>query len=150
MSTISKRTIYVGPAGEDNSKPLNVEGVALAAILPGTLLTQAATGLEANSKGHTVFGSELLIADKDQQRSKSVDTAWTTGENMVAIKARSGEFLNVLVATGQAITAKGIALSHNGSGVLKISATNGSEQVLAYADEIITTTSTELVRVRVA
>jgi len=150
MSTISKRTIYVGPAGEDNSKPLNVEGVALAAILPGTLLTQAATGLQANSKVHTEFGSELLIADKDQQRSKSVDDAWTINENMVAIKGRSGEFLNVLVATGQAITAKGTALAHNGSGVLKISATNGSEQVLAYADEIVTTTGTQLVRVRVA
>ena len=74
---------------------------------------------------------------------------------MVAIKARSGDILNVLVATGQAIASKGTPLSLNGAGLLKIAVTPAtvgatSEQVLAYADEIVTTTGTQLVRVRVA
>lgn len=155
MSVIGKRTIYVGPADGANHKPLNVEGEALAAIAPGTVVESVATGLQVNANAATVFGQELLVADKDQQRTKSVDDAWTINENMVAIQARSGEFLNVLVATGQAITARGTPLSLNGAGLLKIAVTPAtvgvtSEQVLCYADEIITTTATTLVRVRVA
>lgn len=153
MSTIGKRTIYAGPAG--SGKPLNIEGVALEAVAPGTVVEQTATGIQANAAAATVFGQELIVADKDQQRSKSVDDAWTIGENMVAIKVRSGERLNALVATGQAISTKGTPLSLNGAGLLKIAVTPASvgttsEQVLAFADEIITTTETTLVRVRVA
>jgi len=155
MSSIAKRTIYVGPGGDNNGKPLVIEGVALAATAPGTVVEQVATGLQANAAAATVFGQELLVADKDQARSKSVDDAWTISENMVAIKARSGDILNVLVATGQTISAKGTPLSLNGAGLLKIAVTPAtvgvtSEQVLAYADEIITTSATTLVRVRVA
>jgi len=155
MSSIAKRTIYVGPGGDNNGKPLVIEGVALAATAPGTVVEQVATGLQANAAAATVFGQELLVADKDQARSKSVDDAWTISENMVAIKARSGDILNVLVATGQTISAKGTPLSLNGAGLLKIAVTPAtvgvtSEQVLAYADEIITTSATTLVRVCVA
>ena len=89
MSAIGKRTIYVGPA--EGGAPLNVEAKALAAIAPGTVVEEVATGLQANANAATVFGQELLVADKDQMRSKSVDDAWTINENMDAIKARSGD-----------------------------------------------------------
>lgn len=153
MSAIGKRTIYVGPA--EGGAPLNVEAKALAAIAPGTVVEEVATGLQANANAATVFGQELLVADKDQMRSKSVDDAWTINENMVAIKARSGDYLNVLVASGNNITARGTPLSLNGSGLLKIAVTPAtvgatSEQVLCYADEIVNVTSNALVRVRVA
>lgn len=151
MSTIGKRTIYVGPADDANHKPLNVEGEALAAILPGTVVEQVATGLQANANAATVFGQELLVADKDQMLTKSVDDAWTINENMVAIKLRSGEFANVLVADGNNITSRGTPLSLNGSGLLKIALTDGTEQVLCYSDEIINVSGANaLVRVRVA
>lgn len=154
MSTIGKRLIYVGPADGANHKPLNVEGKAITAIAPGTVVEQVATGLQINANAATVFGQELLVADKDQMRSLSVDDAWTIDENMVAIAARSGEFLNVLVVTGQALVS-GVPLSLNGAGLLKIAVTPAtvgvtSEQVLCYADETVTTTATQLVRVRVA
>jgi len=155
MSVIGKRTIFVGPADDANHKPLNVEGVALAAIAPGTVVESVATGLQVNASAATLFGQELLVADKDQQRTKSVDDAWTINENMVAIKPRSGEFMNILVATGQTISERGKPLSLNGAGLLKIAVTPAtvgatSEQVLAFADEIITTVATTLVRVRIA
>lgn len=156
MATIGKRTIYVGAGDYGDHKPLNIEGVALAAIAPGTVVEQVATGLQANANAATVFGQELLVADKNQLQSKTVDDAWTINENMVAIKARSGDFLNVLVADGNNITAKGTPLSLNGSGLLKIAVTPAtvgatSEQVLAYSDEIINVSGADaLVRVRVA
>lgn len=157
MSVIGKRTIYAGPADGSDSKALQIEGVALtASCLPGTVVEQVATGLQTNAAAATLFGQELLVADKDSVRQKSVDTAWVQNENMVAIKARSGDFLNVLVADGNNITAKGTPLSLNGSGLLQIATTPAtvgvtSEQVLAYADEIVNVSGADaLVRVRVA
>ena len=154
MSTKGKRVIYVGPADNANHKPLNVEGVAVAAVAPGTVLKQTTSGLDANDIVATTFGEQLIVADKDQQRSKSVDDAWTINENMVAIAPRSGEFLNALVATGQTLE-RGSPLSRNGAGLLKLAVTPAtvgatSEEVVAYADETVTTTATQLVAVRIA
>lgn len=156
MSTIAKRSIYVGPADGADSKPLKIEGVNLtASLLPGTVVEQVATGLQANASAATLFGQELLVADKDVVKAKSVDDAWTQNENMVAIKARSGDILNVLGASGNNIAAKGTPLSLNGSGLLQIATVPAavdatSEQVVAYADEIINLAADGLVRVRVA
>lgn len=154
MSTIGKRVIYVGPADGSNHKPLNVEGKAIAATAPGTIMKETATGLAANDVAATTFGEQLIVADKDQQRSKSVDTSWTINENMVAILPRSGDLINALVATGQTLI-KGDPLSRNGAGLLKKAVTPAtvgatSEEVVAYADEAVTTTATTLVRIRVA
>ena len=154
MSTKGKRVIYVGPADDANHKPLNIEGIAVAAVLPGTVLKQTTSGLAANDIAATTFGEQLIVADKDQMRSKSVDTAWTINENMVAIAPRSGEFMNILVATGQTLE-RGSPLARNGAGLLKLAVTPAtvgatSEEVVAYADETITTTATTLVRCRVA
>lgn len=144
MSAIAKRTIWVGPADGSNSKPLTVEGIAVAAHLPGTPLALSATsaGLEAAAQGDNL----LLVADKDEMRSKSVDTAWTINENMVAIQPRSGEFVNVLVVTGQALV-RGTPLTVPvAGGPLAI----GTEaNAVCWSDEIVTTTATQLVRVRV-
>jgi len=157
MSIIGKRLIYIGPADGSNCRPLNVEGIIItASVLPGTVLEGSGTSLATNVNPATTFGQELIVADKDQQRSKSVDTVWTQNENIVAIKARSGEFMNVLVADGNDITAQGVPLSLNGAGLLKIAvvpATVGatSEQVLCYSDEIINVSGADaLVRIRVA
>ena len=152
MSVIGKRTIFVGPADGSSHKPLNVEGKALAAIAPGTILQQVATGLQANAVAAIIFGHQFIVADKDQMRSKSVDTAWTINENMVGIAPRSGEFVNALVVTGQALIV-GTPLSRNGAGLLKIAVTPAtvgatSEEIACYADEAVTTTATQLVRVK--
>lgn len=153
MATIGKRVIFAGPADGANQKPLTVEGVALgAAILPGTILKQTATGLDVNDVAATVFGQLLLVADKDQMRSKSVDDAWTQNENMVAIQPRSGEIINALVASGQNITVPGTALTRNGAGLLVAAATDGTNEIVAYADELTggALAANTLVRVKVA
>ena len=153
MSVIGKRTIYVGPADDSNHKPLNIEGenISGGSILPGTVLIQTATGLGNNQFAATVFGQELIVADKNQQQSKSVDDPWNDNENMVGIKLRSGEFANVLVADGNNITTAGTPLALNGVGLLRIALTDGTEQVLCHSDEIINVSGANaLVRVRVA
>lgn len=150
MSVIGKRVIFVGPADNSDHKPLNVEGVAVSAVVPGTVLKSLATGLDASDIAATVFGQLFLVADKDQQRSKSVDDPWIIDENMVSIQPRSGEFVNVLVASGNNITVPRTALSRNGAGLLKIAVTDGSEEIVAHADEIVNVTADALVCVRVA
>jgi len=148
MSTLGKRTIYVG-AGAHNASPLNVEGVAVAATLAGSLMTQGAGGLTKSADAATVFGKLPIFADKDQMRSKSVDTAWTINENMVAIQGRSGDILNVLVATAQTLV-HGDPLVSNGAGLLVKGSGAASQYVVCVADEAITTSGTELVRVKIA
>ena len=157
MSAITKRVIYKGPADGGVHKPLCIEGKSLtASVLPGTVLENLATGSGVNGADATVFGQELLVADKNQLLSKSVDDVWTQNENIVAIKARSGDLMNMLVAASNNITSRGMPLSLDGNGVLKIAVTPAtvgvtSEQVLCYSDEIINVSgSAALVAVRVA
>ena len=70
---------------------------------------------------------------------------------MVAIRPRSGDFVNVLTAPGQNITTAGTPLSVNGAGLLQIA--GAADHVLGFSDEIINTTggpaTGTLVRVRV-
>lgn len=152
MSIKGKRLIYVGPAdGSVNKAPLTVEGLATeASILPGSVLDYAAAsaGLELMDDSAVVFGKPLLVANKDEFNSASVDTAWTNGESMIAIKPRSGEFVNVFVVTAQALV-RGTALTRSSvtPGALVIAAADGTEEILCYSDEVVTTSATELVRV---
>lgn len=148
MSVIGKRVIFVGPADGENSKPLSVEGKAISAIAPGTLVSSSAAGLAVNASAATVFGRLPLIAGKDSMRQKSIDDAWVINENMVSHQPRSGEFFNVLTVTGQALTSDSTALTRNGAGLLVIAATDGTEEVVAIAGESVTTTATQLVCVR--
>lgn len=154
MSTKGKRMIWMGPADGPNANPLNIEGLAVAAIAPGTFLKRTAAGLDVNDIAAIIFGEQFIVADKDQQRSKSIDTAWTINENMVAIAPRSGEFINALVATAQTLVV-GSPLSRNGAGLLKLAVTPAtvgatSEEIVAYSDEALTTSGTELVAMRIA
>jgi hypothetical protein len=155
MSVKGKRLIYVGPAdGSVNKAPLTTEGIATeASILPGSVVHYAAAsaGLELADDAATVFGKPLMVANKDEFNSASVDTAWTINETMIAIKPRSGEFLNVSVITAQALVV-GTALTRLAGtpGSLTIAATDGTEEILCYADEVVTTAATQLVRVSIA
>lgn len=157
MSSIGKRVIFVGPADNSNQRPLNIEGICVdATTLPGMALERVAGGLQKNATSATEWSHVLLIADKNQQQTKSVDDAWTQNENMVAIQPRSGEFVNVLVADGNNITVVDTPITVNGAGKFKIAVTPAtvgvtSEQVLLYADEVINVSGADaLVRCRVA
>lgn len=154
MSDKGKRVIWVGPADGSNQKPLTTEGVAVAATLPGTVLQRTSSGLQANALAATIFGEPFIVADKDQMRARSVDDAWAIDENMVGLIPLSGQFVNVLVATGQVLI-KDSPLARNGAGLLKLAVTPAvvgatSEEIECYSDETVTTTGTQFVRVRKA
>ena len=138
MSTIGKRTIFVGPADDANHKPLTFEGIAGGAIRPGALLVVVSNALLENGEASTVFGTQVLLADKDELRTRSVDDSLVSGDQVQAFRPRSGEFFNVLVASGQT-PEQGLALTSNGDGTLKAAATDGTDVIVAYCDEKVPT-----------
>lgn len=149
---MAKHKIYLGPADSANCHALRVEGLAVDAVLPGTLVKQTAAGLATSDKAATVFDSQVLIAEEyGAHVGQDVGTAYPIGGVCLSVDLRSGEFANVRVATGNNLTAKGIALSSNGDGQFKIAATGGTEQVLLYSDEIVNVTANNtLVKARKA
>ena len=151
MSTIGKRTIFVGPADGPNHKPLHVEGLKTGAgvVAPGTVVRYTVGTLTQNVIAAAV-DSQFFVADRNFLLQKDVDTVWPL-ENMVAIQPRTGEFLNVRVVTGQALVI-GTPLTRDGAGSLRIALTDGTEQIHAYSEEAVTTATAapgELVLVRI-
>ena len=143
MATKGKRLIFSGemflPA---------TEGKAATADLPGTAVSHTATTLTTNVSASTVFGAPKLFCDYDMLAAKTVGDAWTVGGNMIARELAQGDKANLLVASGNNITKRGVALTVNGAGLLKIAATDGTDYVYAYSDEIINAASNTLVRVK--
>ena len=155
MSTIGKRTIYVGPAGVNQSKPLMTEGLTAEAIRPGEIVRrdQSFGVIFSDNTAATVFAQDAMFADKNELQSRSVDDAYAQGEQIYMIRPRSGEYLNVLVAAGEVVQREFPLVRNGADGLLSsASATDGSEQIIAYADETILTPLAEdtLVRVRFA
>lgn len=120
-----------------------------ATILPGMLVSNVTGGYAPSADAATVFGKPMLVADYNFLAAGNVDAAFALEQNVVARTLPKDDFANVRVAAGQNITALNTGLSSNGDGTLKIALTNGTESILAYADEIINTGATAaLVRVR--
>lgn len=153
-TVITKRSIFVGPAEAGTCSPLQAEGIcAEAGILPGMLVQQKAAnaGLEVNDTAAAAsFGKAVLIANRNELMSRNVDEAWTLGDNMQALKPRSGEFYNVIVAAGNNITALDTPLTVNGAGKLAIAVTDGTVPVLFNSTEIVNAVADTLVTVYVA
>lgn len=149
---MAKRKIWVGPADGANCKPLIVEGLVVDDFAAGELLEQTASGLQTSDNAATVFNSECIVAQEiGASIGGDIDTLATVGDTGFGIVVRSGEFANVRVATTQNITTKGTAMSSNGDGTLKIAATDDSQQILFYSDEIVNVTvAGTLVRMRKA
>ena len=148
----SKNLVYVGPADDANHKPLHVEEIALEAdIAPGMLLGVTAAGFSKSPAIATVFGKQPFFADKNFLQGGSITEPWAISNSMVAIHARSGEFINAMVAASTAITTRGMPLASVGDGTLAIATTDGTNDIIAYSNEIITTgASPELVQVRIS
>ena len=148
---MAKRKIHLGPA-DGSAKALYVEGLAVDAFVPGTLLKQTASGLATSDIADSAFNSECIVAKEiSESEGGTISTAYTIGDTAKGVVVRSGEFANVRVAASQNITSAGVALASNGDGTLKIAATDGTDQVLFYSDEIVNTgASVALVTVRKA
>lgn len=120
-----------------------------ATILPGNVLENVAGGYALSDDASTVFGKPLLIADYNFLAAGDVDTAYADGDVVYARTLPKDDFANVRVAASQNITLLNTGLARNGDGTLKIGATDGTDAIVAYADEIINTGgAAALVRVR--
>lgn len=137
--TATKTLVWRGNASGAEMQPNLFEGIALNAMLPGTLVQPAATGISTTAVLATAFNSKPIFANRDVMRQRNMIDPWTINGSMQAVEFRSGEFGCVYVALGQNITARRVALSSNGDGTLKIAATDGTEQILCYSDETINT-----------
>ena len=143
---MAKQKIFLGQA-DGSATPTLVEGLAVDAIVPGSLVERGASGLSTCNNAATVFNTEALVAQElGSGRGGDITTAYTIGDTAQAIKVKSGEFVNVRVATGQTIVV-GTALSSNGDGTLKVAATDNTQRILFYAEEAITTSGVTLVTV---
>lgn len=135
----SKTLVWRGNASDANRQPNFFEGICLDTMLPGTLLSVVATGLQTSVIAATVFSERPIFANRDVMRQKNMDAVWVLNDSMQAVEFRGGESGTVRVATTQDITKRRTPLSSNGDGTLKIAVTDGTEQILAYSDEIINT-----------
>ena len=98
---MAKQKIYLGQA-DGSATPTLVEGLAVDAIVPGSLVERGASGLSTCNNAATVFNTEALIAQElGSGRGAEITTAYTIGDTAQAVKVKSGEFVNVRVATGQ-------------------------------------------------
>lgn len=128
-----KNTIFAACAS--NNHPQVAEAFAgEAGIKAGMLLKKDAGEFVAHDvEGQ---GGMVYIANLDGLAQSGVDHTYTDGETVFAFAPAPHQFFNVLIASGNNITAKDTALTSNGDGYFKIAATDGTEEVLAYADEV--------------
>lgn len=149
MSTKGKRTVHVGRADGAESHPIIIEDVATTAIKPGAFLAWSGSGVAASPVAATVFGQMPLIADASRIEQNDIDTDYAISDRVYAFQPQRGELYNVRMATGQVLI-RGSALSRAGTtGRLKLALTNGTEEIVAYSDEALTTAANDqLVRVR--
>ena len=135
----SKTLVWRGNASSAEMQPNLYEGIALDAMLPGTLVEAVATGVQTSDNADTDFTQTPMFANRDVMRQKNMDQAWVINESMQAVEFRSGEFGCVRVAASQDITKRRTGLASNGDGTLKIAAIDGTDKILCYSDEIINT-----------
>ena len=60
---MAKQKIYLGQA-DGSATPTLVEGLAVDAIVPGSLVERSASGLSTSNNLATVFNSECLVAQE--------------------------------------------------------------------------------------
>lgn len=135
MAEKGKRTIHAG--GVEIQHLMKVEGKAVAATLPGLLVSESAAGLVIGAD----VGKNALVADMDNLKGLTVDDAWVINQNMVSIQPTSGVFLNVRLGASQTI-AKGDPLKDSGNDdgyVVSATLPADAAAVVCYADEAVAT-----------
>lgn len=127
----------------ENNQPEQVElPGAAAGILPGNLLLRITDTLKVHDAA--AVGGFVYVA-KEAPHAK-IDTAYLADETVFAYKPASGEYYQMLVATGQTLVVDS-PLTSNGAGLLRL-AVPATEDVVCYADEAITTVATTQVAVK--
>lgn len=134
-------SVFRGRADQADGHPIQVEGVADNAFLPGSLVKKTATGLAISDQAATVFGKDTLIAKElgENYPDGGIDDAYAIGDGAYAYLAKPNDFFMVRVATGQALVENVTRLASNGDGQFTVAATDGTQQVQLVAKETVTT-----------
>lgn len=141
--------VFSGPAA--NVHPLYDEAVVASGQtpLPGMLVIEASGEYTVHATAGQGNGA-IRVLDMDVVKQGSATTAYAAGDTAYAFWPQPGQTYNVVLAASQTIT-KDEALTSNGAGAVRTAALDGTEEILFYADEDVTTTgSTGRVRARVA
>lgn len=150
---MASNSIYRGPGESPKTYPEIIEGICTESCLPGNVMDYAAAGagFELMDDAATVFGKPLLVAARNELKQQKVTTAWTVNESMQVYRPAPGQIFSVFVVTAQSLV-KGTPLTRSAvtPGALVIAATDGTQEIVAYADETVTTTATQRVDVRAA
>lgn len=122
--------VYIGPA---EHKVDVKERLASESILPGQVMVQT-TGFEfelagADEAGLVYFAGNNILGERDE--------AYPVGETVQGYRPASGEYYELVLAASQVI-AEDAPLTTNASGNLV--ALGAGTNVIAYADEAVTTT----------
>lgn len=126
----------------ENNQPEQVElPGAAAGILPGNLLLRASDELKLHDGAD--LGGFVYVAKEAPHGD--IDTAYLADETVFAYRPKSGDMYQMLVATGQALVVDS-PLTSNGAGLLALA--TGTDVVVCYADEAITTVATTQVAVK--
>lgn len=143
---MAKNTIFVGCI---ERQPTVVESkTSVGTIKPGHLLNRSsgsfvltATDGEANA---------LYIADLNTMKQGGTEDLWASGDTVKAFYPAPGELYHVRSAIAN-YTAVDTPLTVNAAGQVRVALTNGTEEIVAYVDEVINVTVADtLVRVRMA
>lgn len=143
---MAKNTVW---AGTIENRPLKDEcKTAVATIKPGHALNKTA-GLFVLTATSGEAGA-LYIADLNTPKQGGVDDLWASGDSVGAFYPRAGELYNVRSAVAN-YTALDTPLTVNATGQFRIALTDGTEEIVAYAQEIVNVTVADtLIRVRMA
>jgi len=145
---MAKNTIFAG--GISNvDRPLVEEATCSAAVLPGRFMLRTSGQFVAVTTNGE--GGALYIADLNTMKQGGIADTWTSGDTVKGFYPRAGELYNARVAATQNITALDTALAVNAAGQLRIALTDGTEEIVAYAQEVVNVTAADtLVLVRIA
>lgn len=143
---MAKNTVW---AGTIENRPLKDEcKTAVATIKPGHMLNKTA-GLFVPT-ATSGEAAALYIADLNTSKQGGVDELWASGDSVGAFYPRAGELFNVRSAVAN-YTALDTPLTVNALGQVRIALTDGTEEIIAYVQEVINVTVADtLVRVRMA
>lgn len=143
---MATNVIYRGSA--EGNKPVQTEAIAAAALTPGMLLFKSSGQFALYNTDGAGAGVKLYVCDLNFLRQGGVADTYASGDTAVAFEPRPGERYNVLVNSGQNITAVDTPLAADGAGLLRIGVV-GTDDIICWADEVINTgASTGLVKVK--
>lgn len=130
-----------------NVDPVQTEAIASEALPAGSLLFKSSGEYALHATDGAGEGVKLYVADLNTLKQEDAATSvWADGDTAVAFEPSRAERYNMLVATSQTLVADS-PLASNGDGTLRLGVV-GTDSIICYADEAITTTATQLVAVK--